>query len=375
MVDTILTCAETPLAWPSSVTLDEVPICTTCGIIPHISQSGSLQILTRRQGNGEGDGVNIEEATSIGIDYRGQRYTYDEAIFHVPGLHVFPGQSGPYPAEYHIHFYTLTQPQRALTLVIPVSHMVTGPGVDYFAACAAQPDPSATRPTLATLLPIGSTVSYRGTDIRGRTSVNPTTPACTSTDERIFVLVLQPVQIRATDLERIPREGSLSTDPRDLPAPGVEPTQAVTRDRLMMTVVATPQGILAPGSPIAKPTDGSVTVREMECRPLEVVNGRDVVDISGKAIDLKELLGIGDDTGSAKKKKDEPVAPWLHPVIFFMTILAGIIVTDIFATKLFWYTFFKESPLLKQWEPVKIYVFLIIAATAAGFSVSISDLF
>jgi hypothetical protein len=375
MVDTILTCPETPLAWPPSVALEDVPLCTTCSLIPHISQSGSLQILTRRQGNGVGDGVNIEEATSIGIDYRGQRYTYDEAIFHVPGLHVFPGQSSPYPAEYHIHFYTLTEPQRAITIVIPVSHMVTGPGVDYFAACAAQPDPSSTRPMLSTLLPPGSTVSYRGTDIRGRTASDPTTPACSSTNERIFILVLQPVQIRASDLERIPREGSLSTDPRDLPAPGVEPSQAVTRDRLMMTVVATPQGILAVGSPVPKPSNGEATIREMECKPLEVVDGRDVINVNGQTIDIKKLLDISGSAGAAGKKADEPMYPWMHAVIFFVAILGGIFLTDYIATKVFWNTFFTSSPLLNQWEPFKIYIYLGIAATAAGFSQSISDLF
>jgi hypothetical protein len=303
-----LTCDEAPLAWPSSVTVDDLRNCTTCGIYVSAPQSGSLQILTRRQGGGVGDGVNIEEANSIGADYRGQRYTYVEAVFHTPGLHVFPGQKDVYPAEYHVHFQTLSQPLRAITIVIPVSHrpddFPNPTGVDYFAATAAQPDPNATRPTLSTILPPGTPIiQYSGPDIRGRTADVPTTDECSTPMERQFLLMWRVTGIRASDLERIPREGSLSTDPRDLPAPGIKPVvKQLSRERLLATTMFAAPGIL--GSEPSSGGFGGVVATgptELACKPLKVVNGRDVVDVSGQWMDITSLLsgGKGELLGSA----------------------------------------------------------------------------
>lgn len=297
----ILTYAETPLTWPTNVGLEDITSCRTCGVRVSAPQPGSLQILTRRAQGGVGDGVNIDEANgSIGADYRGQRYSYQEAIFHTPGLHVFPGQSDVYPAEYHIHMTTFSQPQRSITIVIPVSHRVTGPGADYFAAAAAKPDPTAVRPTLTTLLTPGAQVlQYQGRDIRGRTADVPEGNPDTTTrdnenkEERQFLLVLAPCQINAADLERIPREGSASSDPRDLPAVGVAPSTKPTRDRLRRVAVLANPGILGPGSlgSGAGPLDSSGM--EMECLPLQVVEGQDVIDMSGVAVPITDLLGLG----------------------------------------------------------------------------------
>ena len=122
MSDIKLTCEETPLKWPSSIALTDLSISSTSAMLIHAPQSGTLQILTRRAAGGVGDGVNIEESTSLGVDYRGQRFSLDEAILHVPGLHIFPGQTDVYPAEYHIHFKTLSAPFTFVTVVVPISH-------------------------------------------------------------------------------------------------------------------------------------------------------------------------------------------------------------------------------------------------------------
>ena len=80
MSDIRLTCDETPLAWPSTVGVDDLTKCGSCGFRMLTSQPGSLQVLTRRQGSAAaGDGVNIEEDPALGVDYRGQRYTYEES--------------------------------------------------------------------------------------------------------------------------------------------------------------------------------------------------------------------------------------------------------------------------------------------------------
>jgi len=369
MSDISLTCDETPLAWPASVDINDLKTCKTCGIHVYAPQPGTLQILTRRQGSGVGDGVNIEESISVGADYRGQRYSFEEAIFHTPGLHRFPGQSDLYPAEYHIHMRTMAAPIRYITIVVPVSHMVQGVGSDYFAAMAAQPDPAATRPTLDTLFSGSSKViQYQGPDIRGRTGDVPS--PCSTTGERQFLLVLDVAQIRATDLERIPREGSLSTDPRNLPAPGVVPAIAVLRDRLLRTAVLADPGILHDKQTTTESAAQAIT--ELECKPVKVVNGRDVVDISGKTVDILKLLGL---SGEEKPQSvSASLLSYTEHIILFIGTFLGLLLADYFIGKL-WPVFFAASDRLSTWEPLKIWIFLSISLGAAGFTGGILGLF
>jgi len=278
-----------------------LPVCTGCAIRLDSPQPGSLQVTTRRAGDGVGDGVNVDENRgSVAVDYRGQRYTLMEAIFHSPGQHVFPGQSDVYPAEYCLHLQTFAAPQRQLTLVVPVSHQVTGPGVEYFAAIKAQPDPAVARPTLLSLFasPTIDTIQFLAPDLRGRTAANPTTDACTpGAMENMMALVLQPCQIRAADLERIPREGSLSSDPRDLPAqPRLKPTEAVSRATLQSIAVLARPGLQTSSTPTGSGTGtgtGTGTPNELECYPLQVQDGRDVIVTDGSGIPIETVLGLG----------------------------------------------------------------------------------
>jgi hypothetical protein len=391
MSDIKLTCDETPLAWPASVSLEELKSCKTCGIRVHSPQPGSLQILTRRQGDGVGDGVNIDESISVGADYRGQRYSLDEAIFHTPGLHMFPGRKELYPAEYHIHMRTMTAPIRYITIVIPVSHLAPSTldaaplGAEvakaYFAAMRAKPDPSVVRPTLDTLLTSASgkgiqMIQYQGPDLRGRTDDKESQAPddiCNSSAERQFLLVLNVAPIRATDLERIPREGSLSTDPRDLPAPGIQPKKTVPRDQLLRSAVLADPGILTGKKPLSGPDKGPVESGEMECKPVKVVNGRDVIDVSGKAVDVKQLLGLGDSNMLGGGQQQGQVTPTSliesygrHALMFVGTLL-GLLLSDYIIGKV-WALFFLPSARLDQWEPVKFFLFLNIALVAGGLT-------
>jgi hypothetical protein len=372
-----LTCDETPLAWPSSVAVGDLRNCTTCGLFVSAPQAGSLQILTRRQGGGVGDGVNIDEAASIGADYRGQRYTYVESVFHTPGLHVFPGEKDVYPAEYHIHFQTYSQPIRSLTVVIPVSHRSTDrpmeASIPYFAAAAAQPDPNATRPTLSTLLAPGTPlIQYAGPDIRGRTADVPTTPDCDTPVERQFLLVWRVVGIRASDLERIPREGSLSTDPRDLPAPGVKPVvKQISRDRLLATALLAEPGILGSEPSTGLRLGGVVndaTPTELSCKPLKVVNGRDVVDVSGTWTDITSLLsgkGGGGLLGGTLKADmpspagDSSVDDSKKLGGRVVGLILGILIADVVAG-LIWNLVFQRTEALAKQPPIKWFFYIIL---------------
>jgi hypothetical protein len=374
-----LTCAETPLAWPTGFAMDDLNVCNNCGIKVYAPNAGSLQILTRRQGGGVGDGVNIEESNSVGADYRGQRYSLDEAVMHVPGIHIFPGQDKVYPAEYHIHMTTYSKPERSITIVIPVSHRVTGPGQDYFASMAARPDASAVRPTLQTLLTPGTTViQYQGPDIRGRTLDVPTpTAQCSSNAERQFLLVTQVMQIRATDLERIPREGSISTDPRDLPAPGVASTKKLARDRMIESITIAKPGILDPNAPEKEPTilHTPAAAEEMECRPLKVVDGVDVIDMSGNAIDIRTLLGLPGGKGLMgavlKPMGDVPAdttAPkWMTFSVNFVGTFLGIVFAD-YIFSYIWSFFFESSEgRLEKWTVIKLLFMLGVSLSTAAY--------
>jgi hypothetical protein len=366
--DALLTCAETPLAWPASVDLGDVKVSRTSALQMFSPAAGSLQILTRRQE--AGDGVNIEESPTVGADFRGQRYSLEEVIFHAPGLHVFPGQTSVYPAELHIHMRTFSAPQRGVTVVVPVSHLVdpSQPGQAYFAACAAQPDPAAQRPVLTSLLPQGvPLLIYRGPDIRGRTADVPTTDQCApDAAKRDFVLVLDVAFIRATDLERIPREGSLSTDPRDLPAPGVAPTEKLLRDRVLRTMTLARPGLAA----TVRDASGAPAppVTELQCNPVSVVNGRDVVSVGGKPLDLAKLLGFDVSGGPASGEAASTGvnSALVKGTLMFFGTMIGILIADAIINYIVWETCFISSKELALWEPLKVWIYLSIALGAAG---------
>ena len=337
----ILTSQETPLAWPKEAAVGDLTTTKASGIKISVPASGSLQILSRRP---IGDGVNIQESAAISADYRGQRYNFNEAVLHVPGLHVFPGQNDPYPAEYHIHMSTLSKPQRSLTIVIPVKQVTGGMrsedgpdvGGTYFQACMGRPDPNANRPNLLTILKLGSdTIQYQGPDIRGRTR---DAPASRNAGEHQFILSLIPTYIRATDLERIPRQGSMSPDARDMPVPGVKPSLKVDRSRLIKTLVLARPGIIDPNAPPAAygipPSSQPPVIPELN---------EDTTIIQETA--LRFALGL----------------------LFACSFLVGYAVINIIIGRLFWQNLFSNSRAAAI-EPITIIIILTICISVAyGF--------
>ena len=368
MSDITLTCDESPLNWPPNVDLADVIVTKTSAIRFFPSEPGPLQILTRRQGGGEGDGVNILESNTVGADYRGQQYNLDEVIFHAPGLHVFPGMTSPYPAELHIHMETAPNvvPKRSITVVVPASHLIDGPGEAYFAATQAQPDPAAVRPTLASAIaPVSDVLQIRGPDLRGRTAANPTTEACTSLDEHTFLLVLTVSHIRAADLDRIYTQGSLSTDPRDLPASPMPLAKKVSADRLLRITTRASPGIgsgSGTGSVVKGPT-AATGVKELECKPVKVVNGRDVIDEDGVPLDVYKLLGISGETLSDGTDTSVTVMAAGSYILTFLGLLFGLLIADAICTSFVWKWWFLPGTIVE--EPAKIWLFLFIALSAS----------
>ena len=331
-----LTCEETPLAWPVSVPLP--PEDHSCSIKLYSPTPGSLQVLTRRTGAGKGEGVTIQESVGLGADYRGQCYTFEEAIFYTPGLHVFPGQKERYAAEYHLYMKSVGEPTRYITVVFPVSHHETHTrGEAYFAAIRGNPDGSKV-PSLETLLTPSAIVQYQGPDLRGRPA------SCQTTEERHFLLVLDVLKIRATDLNRIYSEGSLSDRASDMPAPGPMPSTEVPRDRLMHAVVYAKPGIILTDDKVCnqernryKPTKEGF-VGEMAFKPIIERDGKYVVDTGAKPRDASDILGI-----TPEARHGTADIAWLDTLIVFLTLLgalAGLYIADVFIIPAIWSLFF-----------------------------------
>jgi hypothetical protein len=177
--------------------------------------------------------------------------------------------------------------------------------------------------------------------------------------------------IRATDLERIPREGSRSTDPRDLPAPGVKSKKIVLRDHLLRASILATPGILHD----TKKTVAVTKKVEMDCKPIKVVDGRDVIEtFQGKVVDVKKLLGIDEATQAEKEKeKEKKGAEYVIRIVtFVLSISLGIIIANVFAEK-FWTLFFVDTDLLHKMSWMKVVFYIAVISSVAGFSDTLLD--
>jgi hypothetical protein len=115
---------------------------------------------------------------------------------------------------------------------------------------------------------------------------------------------------------------------------------------------------------------------EMECKPVKVVDGRDVIDVSGKAVDIKKLLGLGGDDMEATDASGNAIKGierYAKHATMFVGVMIGLLFADFVIGQL-WQLFFLPSTRLEQWEPLKIWIFFSIALTTAGFSDGIMGL-
>jgi hypothetical protein len=334
--------------------VDEVTPCSTCGIRVFSSVAGSLQLSARANR----DGITVSEAVNVAADYQGQRYTIDECVFHTPGLHIFPGQTDVYPAEYHIYMTSVSQPVRTIAIIIPVSHRSQDNGdpggVQYFAAATAQPDPGQQAPFLHTLLIPGTPVlQYLGVDLR-TCAQDPDTP------EIQYLLVQRVMGVRAADLERIPREGTGSTLPDALPLPGPTPSQAVARDVLMRSTLLAKPGILS-STPTLNAQDATpTTLVDYSCKPLQVIDGKDVIQTDVSGIPLFKVLAGGYTAGSSSVAATGDTNLWMYAAISFVSTMAGLLFADMLFGYV-WTLFFKSSVRLDEWISIKMWIFIGIA--------------
>jgi hypothetical protein len=93
------------------------------------------------------------------------------------------------------------------------------------------------------------------------------------------------------------------------------------------------------------------------------VNGRDVIDEHGKAVDIYTLLGISGETVPEGTDTKSVMAAGR-----FGTMFIGMILGLLFADWLFgnlWGWFFTGQR-VETWEPIKIWIFLSMAASAGA---------
>lgn len=315
------TCPQTPLHL-TDISLSDITVSTTSGITFSITGSGPLKITERTAR----DGVNIEERT-FNATYRNQTYTSIECIFHSPGLHIFPGRNSVYNGEYHLHMGTSSKPVRNITIVIPIIQATSvGQGNAYFTACKAQPNASP-KPSLATLLPYGSSIlQYQGPDLRRRTLANPTNADCTDLTKDVeLLMVINPVYIMTADLDRIRRAEytGLNRDAH-MPVPGVAPSEIMPKSKILNQIVLGVPGIIDPNRPETSPAAMTVATTAPARTEIEInLNNSNVI---------------------------------LESFIFAIGIFVGVMIME-FVSEYFWTTLFKGDD-VKQWIPLK---FLIIA--------------
>jgi len=377
MTSTCFTCEQSPLSWPASVDLKELHMCTLCAITIVAPNPGSLEVTSRNSGTGVGDGVSIREHSAIMAYYKHQQYAIEEAIFHTPGLHIFPGQTKVYPAEYHIHMKAVSDPIRYITLLIPVSHLVPHSSATeaYFATMKKTRDPSKQNPTLESLVNAidSDVVQYLGADIRGRVYANRDMSGCDLT-ERQFFMVTKPAYIKASDLERIPREGSVFINNvylPPLPVRGAEPQKNLLRDDIMRKVVLAKPGFKKKNAkdtiesfenirPIAK------LAKDASGNPLRLVRGREIVDVSGGSVSLNDLVAnLNRGTPEPGANDAEMYRMFAALSLFIRSIC--FIIADWMITMFVWPMFFTvpvgAGAVLSTWN---IYKWLLFATLCIG---------
>jgi len=105
---------------------------------------------------------------------------------------------------------------------------------------------------------------------------------------------------------------------------------------------------------------------ELQCKPVKVVDGRDVIDMSGVNVDIYTLLGIGPEPGTADAGTSDSgtLMSWGRWVTMFIGIMAGLLIMDLLFNYIFWKRYFTGDR-VATWEPIKVWLFLIIAMSCA----------
>jgi hypothetical protein len=111
-----------------------------------------------------------------------------------------------------------------------------------------------------------------------------------------------------------------------------------------------------------KPTTFVPVSKELECKPVKVVNGRDVIDMNGAIVDIYKLLGISGEV-LPKTDESEQTMTAMRFVVLFVGVMLGLVFADYIFSWL--WVLFLIGERVGTWEPLKIWIFIFIAATLA----------
>lgn len=265
-----LSCQETPLRFPDSLTLEDLKTCKKCAVVLSTPVAGMANLTV------SAEGFVVNENIQSQLRYNGLSYTLTETRLLLPGGHRIPGISNMV-AELHCYFQADSAANRSSTycLVLP---MVLGKGVGnaYFSLLG---ELTSKRPLLQTLFtPEAPLMQYVGADMRGRSKEAPTPrDLCDPVATRINILVsTAPAYILSTDLTRLMDRLTASKDYKGGPP---LPAAALDSVRCQSLVVVVPK-LTVKGAPktgvstSVGSSSGPVAQSAMQCRRLDVT--RDV---------------------------------------------------------------------------------------------------
>jgi hypothetical protein len=136
-------------------------------------------------------------------------------------------------------------------------------------------------------------------------------------------------------------------------------------------------GILDPNAPEKEPTilHTAAPTDEMECRPLKVVDGVDVIDMSGNAVDIRTLLGLPGGKGlmgavmkpMGNVPADTTAPKWMTFSVNFIGTFLGIVFAD-YIFSYIWSFFFESSGgRLEKWTIIKLLFMLGVSLSTAAY--------
>jgi hypothetical protein len=271
-----LSCQETPLRFPDSLSLEDLKTCKKCAVALSTPVAGMCNLTDA------GDGFVVGENIQSQLRYNGLSYSLNEARFVYPAAHRLPGQP-ELVAELHCYFQADSAANRSSTycLVLP---LMTGKGVGnaYFSLLGQL---ASKRPTLQTLFtPTAPLLQYVGADLRGRTKTDPTPRnMCAPVGKKInFLVSTGAAYILPADLSRLVSRLTVS----DVYKKGSGPPangKALDVGRTQSLVVVVPK-LTIKGSTATATTTGpntganasTVATSALQCRRLDV--GKDVKD-------------------------------------------------------------------------------------------------
>ena len=259
-------------------------------IYPCISCSLRLNAQVAGPGNvtKHANGLLLNENPQTTLTVNGIQYNLLESFIYVPGAHRLPGQQEPHPMEVGLYFRS-DDGQKHISLCIPVKVGAANP---YFAGIN---ETVRNRPTVGSLVsPTGSIISYRGADMRGRTSRDSRPRSQCDPIARIvtYYVVMTPTTIAASDFQR------LKTIAKDAAGPPVSITEIVeSRYKLLSRIDGIK--VVDKTAPLLK-KDGGVSTKAMKCYRLDkdkdVVNDKVYIGGGGPGSTLDKELASHDAT-------------------------------------------------------------------------------